>query len=159
MATSINDWLLILLGLIAIAGLSLIVRRQVITLRREKNLQKALQTKAEATHTHIVKSLKILARCIIAEQVEYSEACIRIKVLLDNIAPELHQQADYAIFNSIYDATAHMPTHEARKSVDRRFLFKLDKQRWQLETEKEAAIKQGARNLLKHPLLNATAAH
>jgi len=150
MTSQYTLWFLILAGLLAAGGLLYFIVQQIQTLKKAERLKRALATKSEATREHIISSLRVLARCIVAEQVEYTEACIRIKVLLDNIAPELHKLPDFAIFNHIYDATAHMPTHDARREVDRRFLFKLDKQRWDLETEHEKEIKLGAEKLLLH---------
>jgi hypothetical protein len=152
MMTPELTWLLIAAGVIAIGVLLLFIRQQLTRLRQAKEVKNALKTKSEATRAHIISSIRVLARSIIAGQVEYSEACIRIKVLLDSLAPELHQHPDYAVFNRIYNATTHMPTHEARQKVDRRFLFKLDKQRWELESKNESDIKRSAENLLKHPL-------
>jgi hypothetical protein len=147
--------MVIFAGSVVILLLLFCIRKQLNNLKHKESLKKALQTKSEATRKHIINSIRVLARCIIADQVEFSEACIRIKVLIDALAPEMHQDPDYLIFNEIYESTAHMPTHEARKEVDRRFLFKLDKQRWELEAINETNIRKAAEKLLKHPLLLA----
>ena len=148
-----NPWIFILAGSIVSVLLVVFIHRQIINLKRIETTKKNLQQRTEATRAHVISSIKLLARCILADQVEFSEACIRIKVLLDNLAPDIHREPEYAIFNEIYESTSHMPTHEARKKVDRRFLFKLDKQRWELEARNEADIRKAAKKLLSHPLL------
>tara|TARA_R110001599_G_scaffold316058_1_gene525117 strand:- start:167 stop:640 length:474 start_codon:yes stop_codon:yes gene_type:complete len=99
------------------------------------------------------ESIKIIAQSMIDEQVDLSEGSIRIKVLLDHIAPELHEDLAFSIFSKMYTATEHMPTHEARKQADKQLITKLDKERFKLEEENKTDILNAAKALLQKELL------
>tara|TARA_R110001599_G_C12098633_1_gene646828 strand:+ start:322 stop:789 length:468 start_codon:yes stop_codon:yes gene_type:complete len=96
------------------------------------------------------ESIKVIAQCMIDEQVDLSEGSIRIKVLLDHIAPELHENSTFSIFSKMYAATEHMPTHEARKQADKELIRKLDKERHILEKENKTDILNAAKALLQN---------
>ncbi len=95
----------------------------------------------------VIESIKIIALCIIEEQVDLSEGSIRIKVLLDHIAPILHDQAPFNVFSIMYDATEHMPTHGARKRADKALIRKLDAERFELEKNHKDAIIEASKAL------------
>jgi uncharacterized membrane protein (DUF106 family) len=101
------------------------------------------------SHLRAHESIKVIAQCIIDEQVELSEGSIRIKVLLDHVAPELHDDPTFSIFSEMYAATEHMPTHEARKQSDKKLIRKLDKERFKLEDDNKEAILQASKELLQ----------
>ena len=82
------------------------------------------------------------------EQVELSEGCIRLKVLLDHVAPNLHEDARFSIFNTMYESLKHMPTHEARKQTDKKTIFKLDQERFKLEEDNQETIKTASKEIL-----------
>ncbi len=100
-----------------------------------------------------IESIHVLARCLVDKQVDLSEGCIRIRVLLDHVAPELLESPTFQVFHEIYAGLEHMPTHEARKQTDKRFVHKMDMQRFKLERENEDRILEAARKLLDEPAL------
>lgn len=133
-------WISIALGLVAIAALiSLIVKKWRVIKAAEGEKQSQENIKQEKRE-EIIESIKIIALCMIEEQVETSEGCIRIKVLLDHVAPELHDKEPFSIFSLMYDATEHMPTHEARKSADKALIRRLDAERIELEKNHKQKI-------------------
>jgi hypothetical protein len=95
-----------------------------------------------------INSIKVIAQCMIDKQVELSEGCIRVKVLLDHVAPELHEDEKFSVFTKMYNATEHMPTHEARKKTDKRIIFKLDQERFKLEEDNEDEILRASKAIL-----------
>lgn len=144
-------WLASALGLIAIIFLAAFIRRQ---LRRMSDAQKRADTQkqaAEAKRADIIESIQVIASCLLDKQVEPTEACIRIKVLLDFVSPELHQQAPYSTFNLIYEKTRHMPTHSAWKALDKRERRHLEKERYALEAEYEKDIQKAMHAILTYP--------
>ena len=145
-----SQWILIITGMIACGGLLFYIHRQYRRLAVHQRQEEAQQAKVEQQRQMTIESIQVLARTMLAGQVELSEGCIRIKVLLDAVAPELHQDQSFAIFNKLYTDIEHMPTHEARKAVDKRFLFKLDKQRWQLENNYKVEILAASKKILEH---------
>lgn len=148
----------LLIGTLTLAGLiiSLFLLKYIFsTLKKMKSLeviQQAQQTQADKklvdTRLSATQSIKVIAQCMLDEQIELSEGCIRIKVLLDHVAPEFHDDPYFKIFAQIYDATRHMPTHEARKEADKKLIMRLDLERMTLEQDNEEAILSASRQLL-----------
>ncbi len=149
MPTSIQ-WTIIFASGALILWLLWFIHRQQQTLSRHRRQEKEQFDRYQAHRDRAIESIQVLARAMLAGQVELSEGCIRVKVLLDSVAPELHDDERFSIFNHLYSQTQHMPTHQARKEVDKRFLFKLDKQRWQLENDHKVEILTASKALLEH---------
>jgi len=140
---------LIMLGLATIATLTWFIRKQWTLLQKHQTQVKASQAQqAQAKHA-LIDSLRVLTVCILDDQMELSEGCIRIKVLLDNLAPEWHHSPELSIFSEIYEALSHMPTHETRLKTDKRFVFKMDQQRFRIEKERKEEILAAASALQK----------
>lgn len=138
-------WAGIAIGLLAVGALiSLIVKkwRIIKSAEAEKQAQEKIK---QQKREELIESIKIIAICMLEEQVETSEGCIRIKVLLDHVAPELHDKAPFSIFSTMYDATEHMPTHGARKSADKALIRKLDAERFELEKTHKPAILEASK--------------
>ncbi|OZG74237.1 hypothetical protein BTA51_04260 [Hahella sp. CCB-MM4] len=145
-----TQWIFILAGLAAILWLLWFIRRQHQKLSFHRLQEQEQQARYQDHRNSAIESIQVIARAMLAGQVELSEGCIRVKVLLDSVAPELHEDERFAVFNHLYSQTQHMPTHEARKEVDKRFLFKLDRQRWQLENDHKVEILTASKALLEH---------
>lgn len=107
------------------------------------------QPKQPLMSAHVRTSLIVLGKSILDDQIELSEACIRIKVLLDNSRPGWHADPGLAVFARMYDGMSHMPTHQARQDTDKRFIHKLDQQRFQLERQHRDEIRVAAKELLR----------
>lgn len=134
------QWTLIILGLAASAGLVWYIqrqRRQLKSIHQSRAKTRALQAKRRES---MIESIRLLAMTAEQEQVEYSEACIRIKGLLDHVAPHLLAREPFSIFQRMYEKTEHMPTHEARKQADPELIRQLDEERFALEREHGEAI-------------------
>src|SRR5690554_302358 len=142
------QWLLIVAGLCVSGILILFIIRQLRLLRSARQDRDAREARHSRQRLHLVESIQVLARTMLEDQVELSEGCIRIKVLLDNLAPELNEDPRFQIFQKMYESMEHMPTHEARQQTDKRFVRKLDHQRFRLERENQQAIRDAARALL-----------
>jgi len=142
-------WAGILVGLVVIAGLCWFIR----TKSRELKVYQAQRAQQEAQQaekrSYLVDSLKVIATTMLEDQVELSEGCIRIKVLIDHLDPSLHEQAPFKIFEQMYRDTEHMPTHQARKNTDKNFIHKLDQQRFALEKQHRESIRKAAKELLE----------
>lgn len=115
---------------------------------QEQVLTTQINKANEDMRLNATQSIKVIAQCMLDEQVELSEGCIRIKVLLDHVAPELHEDPYFKIFALVYDATRHMPTHEARKETDRKTIMKLDLERMKMEAKHKDEIMSATRQLL-----------
>ena len=116
-------------------------------------IQESQDKVSQTTQLKAIESIKHIAQFMAEEQVELSEGCIRIKILLDHVAPELHEHPTFGIFNKMYLATEHMPTHEARKEADNKLIRKLDMERLKLEAENKEAIVTASKQLDESELL------
>ncbi len=128
-----------------------------VTLRKMRAMQAAIaqreaeqEAELQAHRAHLRESLEVIARTMLEDQVELSEACIRLKVLIDNYDPDLHQQRGFAVFNELHARLAHMPTHQARKEADPKWIRKLDKERYRLEREYREDLRSAGEKLLQH---------
>jgi hypothetical protein len=145
-----SQWVLIFVGLVAIALLVLFIKRQTKVLKRDKasaNRTKVFQDERRAS---MVESIRVLAMAVEQDQIEYSEACLRIKGLLDHLAPELLKQTPYRIFQEMHENMEHMPTHQARQDTDTKFVEKMDKERFALEQKHADAIRRAATAIRHH---------
>ena len=61
--------------------------------------------------------IRILAQGLLDGQLPLIEGAIRIKVLLDNYTGARPADLDMDIFETLYQATAHIPTHQAWKDL------------------------------------------
>lgn len=175
-----NMWLLSALGLITIVVLVIVIKKQLSNLNQPTVASSPEQTKSaepgknhksanannavnivepssaepeartKSTKLDAKESIAVIATLTLDDQVELSEASIRLKILLDHYDSNMHEKDDFRIFNEVYAALKHMPTHQARKNTDKRFLHKLDQERFAIEAKHRDAIRAGAQALLKH---------
>ncbi|SFM02446.1 DUF2489 domain-containing protein [Marinobacter zhejiangensis] len=145
------QWVLIAAGLIAISLLLVFIVRQFKVLKTERARREKQMAFHAERRSSIVESLRLLALAIEEDQVEYSEACLRINGLLELVEPELLTRPPYNVFAQVHEQLRHMPTHKAREETDKRFIRKLDKERFAIETRHAEAIRQAAAALRHHP--------
>lgn len=138
------QWTLIVAGVIAIATLLAFIRRQVGTLAEGRRRRQKAEAFQQKRREDMIESIRVIAMAVETEQVEYSEACLRIKGLLDHVAPELLEQTPFRIFKQVYDKLEHMPTHQARQATDTRFVEKMDKERYEVERANADEIRRAA---------------
>lgn len=145
------QWSLIIAGAIAIIALLAFIRRQVVLLaegRRRRQKAEAFQTKRRQD---MIESIRVIAMAIEENQVEYSEGCLRIKGLLDHVAPELMEKPPFKVFMVVYEQIRHMPTHQARQDMETRFVEKMDKERFEVERRYADEIRRAATAIRHHP--------
>lgn len=138
------QWALIAAGLILIGLLVVFIRAQSRTIRQDR--RKSAKNEAFQAHRRdgMIESIQVLAMAVEQDQIEYSEACLRIKGLLEHVAPELLNQAPFRVFQDMHDKMQHMPTHQARQDTDYRFVEKLDRERFALEHQHADEIRRAA---------------
>lgn len=145
------QWTLIVAGLLAIAALSAFILRQAKLLRQSRQRNDKNQAFREQRRQSMVESIQVIAMAVEEDQVEYSEACLRLKGLLDHVAPELLEQPPYRVIREVSDQLQHMPTHRARQATETRFIEKMDRERLALEARHADAIRRAATALRQHP--------
>ncbi|MDX1558509.1 MAG: DUF2489 domain-containing protein [Marinobacter sp.] len=144
------QWSLIIAGLVAILLLALFIRRQMQLLSENRKRQ----AKTEAFQTNrrkdMIRSIHVIAMAVEEDQIEYSEACLRLKGLLDHIAPELLEQSPFRVFQEVHDQLQHMPTHRARQATETKFVEKMDRERLDIEQKHSDAIRRAATAIRHH---------
>jgi hypothetical protein len=149
------QWTLIATGLVIIALLAAFIFRQARVIRQARIREARHRAFQADRRDSMIDSIRVLAMAIEQDQVEYSEGCLRIKGLLDHVAPALLGQSQFRIFQEIHDHLEHMPTHRARQETDLRFVQKMDRERYALETRYSDSIRRAATALRYHPFEKA----
>lgn len=109
----LSEWLMIggLLLILLLAGYAVWLWYQVWRRRQ----QRLLQTRER--NERLAGDIRLLARGLCEGQVPPIEGAIRIKVLLDNYDGPRRANLNLTVFETLYDATAHIPTHEDWKAL------------------------------------------
>lgn len=81
-----------------------------------RNRQRQQQQRQER-NARLAGDIRILAQGLLDDQLPLIEGAIRIKVLLDNYTGPRSADLDTGVFETVYDATAHIPTHQAWKDL------------------------------------------
>lgn len=144
------QWSLIIAGAIAIFALLGFIRRQVATLSENRRRQQKAEAFQAKRRQDMVESIRVIAMAIEENQIEYSEACLRIKGLLDHVAPELMDKSPYRVFMEVFEQLRHMPTHQARQDTEARFVEKMDKERFEVERRHADEIRRAATAIRNH---------
>ncbi|WP_045860190.1 DUF2489 domain-containing protein [Teredinibacter purpureus] len=115
--------------------------------RRDKALgeekKRVLENRKEA-----LKSIVILARGFLAEQVSATEVSIRISVLLEALALPDKEKEDFVSFYKLAEATSHIPILAAWKALSKKEQRQFDKERMKHEEQYHDFIVAGAERVL-----------
>jgi len=141
-------WLGIVVGLAVIAALCWFILKKSHELKTHQKQIALKEAQQAEQREYLTDSIKVIAMSMLDDQVELSEGCIRVKVLIDHLDAAMHELDDFKIFDIMYRATEHMPTHDARKQVDKNFINKLDQQRFALEQKHRVSIRKASKALL-----------
>ncbi|WP_372965323.1 DUF2489 domain-containing protein [Marinobacter sp.] len=125
----------IIIGLVVIGVLLFYIWRQSRAIAEERQRQRKAEEFQAKRKDEMVESIRIIAMAVEEKQVEYSEACLRLKGLLDHVAPEMLTQEPYRVFQEVHDKLQHMPTHRARKAAEPEMIQKMDNDRFAIEKE------------------------
>ena len=128
--------LLPLAGVVVIVGLLGYLGRLVWQLRAQQRRQAAVREELAVSnqqqHEHRRKSIEMIALATIDGDCDLSEACIRIKHLLDYY-PGLATDPDYRVIAEMYAEISGFATHEARAELTLKARAAEDRARYQIE--------------------------
>ncbi|OMH39139.1 DUF2489 domain-containing protein [Motiliproteus sp. MSK22-1] len=145
---------LILFGLCVIAGLLYIIRSQLKAQQQRKQAEQEriaeIEAKAQQQRDHLVESVRVISMAMQDEQCELAEGCIRLKMLLDHLAPYLHEHQDFSVINQMYEGTKHMPILDEWKKLKIKQRFEFTKEREALEREYRQPILAAAKKLVSY---------
>ena len=145
---------LIVLGLAVIAGLVWLISRQLRTQRQvregRQRVLEEVRIKAQQQRDYLIESVKVISAAVGDGQCELTEGCIRLKKLLDHLAPHLHQHELFSIINQMYEATKHMPIMDEWKKLKIKQRFEFTREREALEKQHGEAILSAAKALSRY---------
>ncbi|EGT79748.1 hypothetical protein BFQ30_10385 [Haemophilus quentini] len=129
-------WLFIVVVFFLVIGLSLYA----IYLLKQLKIQKELITKAKHERTiRLKESIDVIARAMQSGECNTSEGVIRLTMLLMPFGKSL---STYPAMANLYEVVRDMPTHDARKLLDKRERMRLDLDRESAEIQFEQDIKK-----------------
>lgn len=127
---------LIILAILILVSLTAYAVSLFLKLQKQK---KQIQQAKNARYHHVVESIDIIARAMLAEQCDFSEGVLRLKPLLDVLGKKL---SAFPAMWALYQVVENMPILEARKQLKRNERMKLDLEREAKEAELSEQIKQ-----------------
>lgn len=112
---------LIVVNLLVVTGLSVFIWR-LLSKQKAKRVEADRQLQAVAAEVrkhrlYLIESLQVIAKSVINGEIPLVEACIRCKVLLDNLDPLLGQTEGFLVFNEVFEQSNHIPRLEAWKKL------------------------------------------
>ena len=129
-------WIFLVIALFFLTGLSLYA----ILLLKQLKVQKELITKAKHDRTiRLKESIDVIARAMQSGECNTSEGVIRLTMLLRPFGKNL---STYPAMANLYEVVRDMPTHDARKLLDKRERMRLDLDRESAEVQFEHGIKK-----------------
>lgn len=133
-------WLLLGSAAIAVGGLGVYA----LSLWREVKRRDAYRhEEVRRANDNCLESLDIIARAMLAGQMDLTEGCLRCKVLLEIIDPQLLERSSLHVFTEVHQRTAHLHTHSSRRLLTPRQRMQEDRQRLAVEDELRTGIRNG----------------
>lgn len=143
---------LITAAIAVIVILSGIAAYYLIKLKHAKKSQQKAIAEGEAAwrkkQEEIAADIRFIASAMVQEQCEITEGCMRLTVLMDRLDENLRFQPEFSSIRAHFEATAHMPTHDAYKALKPKQRFELDKQRFELEEKNKTSVLKDAQTLV-----------
>ncbi|MAX66342.1 MAG: DUF2489 domain-containing protein [Bacteriovoracaceae bacterium] len=151
----------IVLGAI-VFGLSLYLGIIFSKLKGQKELAKELEFKLAQSQKeqdfYYADSILMLCKATLQGQCDYSEACIRIKKLLEYF-PEIEANEDFYVFQQMYQEIAGFATHQERLNLPKQEIFRQDQLRFKVEQKYEDKFMKSLKQLkdlfAKHEIIKA----
>lgn len=116
--------------------------------RRQRALEQQYQTELLAGRKEINNSIQIICRALLAEQVEYAEASVRISRLLDQLSVEGDERVDCVAFDKMAAAIQHIPMLDEWRALDKKQKREYQQQIAYHEAELGDFLKDAARKML-----------
>jgi hypothetical protein len=150
-----EDWVLSVLVTLAVSVvlvlLAIAIYYQWRLYRQRKQVEERKQRieRQRADQQEIAyRSIEILCRAIIDDQVSLTEGCIRVSVMLRSLALSEKQLDAYNVFFDLESATAHIPILENWRKLSRKQQYMFDNERVDIEEKYRDFVVDAARRFL-----------
>lgn len=141
-----------ILNVLALAGLAIIIglaAYATVLWRRVNYKTQAEKVSQIELERRLAVDIEFLAQSLATGQIQPIEGAIRIKVLLDNYAGPRRELLDLTVFETVYDETAHIPTHQAWKDLPREQRIALEREMKAIEQTHKQRLESAAAELSK----------
>ena len=143
---------LIVVGLVAIVGLSIYIFKQyrgIERLKKEQELQRqAFERKTREHREYLIMSIQVICRALPEdENLKLPEACIRLYMLMDQLAPNLHQDPEFVVIQEVYEQVKHIPMLEAWQKLDSKQKNDYQREMNRIEKKYKAEVESAAARL------------
>lgn len=119
-----------------------------------QSIEQAKQEKIQERNNNIVESIRFIARATMQKQCNFSEAAIRLTVLLETLqlATPIDLAGSYPALTAMFEKIKDMPTHHERKKHPVKKIKMMDIKREVFEAEMEVGILEEATQLAEFTL-------
>ncbi len=131
----VNIIVLSLLGLVTLSlgiYLGLLFAKLKAQKKSQKDSEHRLGELMEERHHNLRESIITISRAAVQNQCELSEACIRVKKLLEN-HPEIQDKPEFEIIQRMFGELEEFSYLEDRKALSKQEKFNQDKKRFMIE--------------------------
>lgn len=134
-------WLLLGSVVVIVGGLGIYA----LSLWREVKRRDLLRhEEVRRANDNCLESLDVIARAMLADQMDLTEGSLRCKVLLEIIDPQLLERPALHVFTEVHRRTAHLHTHSSRQALTPYQRLQEDRQRLAVEDELRTGVLDGA---------------
>ncbi|MEE2869828.1 MAG: DUF2489 domain-containing protein [Pseudomonadota bacterium] len=106
------------------------------------------KTEQRVQQSGVLDSLEVLCKALEQQQVEVSEAAIRVSALLDTLPASISPKVDLSDIHQFAQTCQQFDRGEARHNLTPKARHEQDKYRWQLDEENRERIRAAAQRLV-----------
>ena len=119
-------------------------------LKREAEVQVHAE-QAQQQKNYLIDSIRIISRSMLDGQCPMTEGCIRLKVLIDNYSPQLHQLPELQVVEMVYAKTSHIPMLDDWKRLSSKERMSFQQEIDLLEKQYSNEIQHAMKFLKEYP--------
>jgi histidinol phosphatase-like PHP family hydrolase len=148
-------YLLILLCIVISVIALFYIRRHSKLIKDTRDEQKQqiakVQKRYDEQRDYLIESIHVISRAVgNDEKLTYTEACMRLTALLESLAPQLLQHADFSVIYEVYKRTEHIPIKDDWKKLTRQKQWTYKKEMAKVEAEFAEEVDKAARRLAEY---------
>jgi len=132
-------------GCLFIVALSVYIYRHFKTQNDQKKAQQAIVEQHLKEHDerqeYVTSSINIIVKALASEQIEVVEASIRLKMLVDQLKPNL-PESSFPVMQEVFEKTKHIPKLKDWKALDKKQRKIFTKDLMSLEMKHAQAVKE-----------------
>ncbi|AJQ96712.1 DUF2489 domain-containing protein [Gynuella sunshinyii] len=142
---------LAVITILVLTAVAAIMWRRVFRQREQVRQQTAVQLeRRRKQREELIESITVIARTLVAGEMNESEAAIRLKVLLDNLYLSEEERQRFANIEEMYEMVKDFDTHQMRQQLPKNERMKQDLARNKIEVQYRDKLLKDARALLEY---------